>query len=182
MDYIKPPEIVKAMIDAGAAKGALSAKTLLVRGFLSGALLAFATSFAFTATVQTGLPIVGALIFPVGFVMIVVLGLELATGSFALLPLACLEKRLGVGTMLANFFWVLLGNLLGGLLYALLLSGSLTSMGHVPLAENGIGPALIKATEAGELPDEALASEARQVASTLLLGFTERQPPDDLGS
>ena len=35
---------------------------------------------------------------------------------------------------------------------------------------------------AGELPDEALASEARQVASTLLLGFTERQPPDDLGS
>ena len=32
---------------------------------------------------------------------------------------------------------------------------------------------------AGEMPDEALASEARQVASTLLLGFTERQLLDD---
>ena len=35
---------------------------------------------------------------------------------------------------------------------------------------------------AGELLDEALAPEAREVASTLLLGFTGRQPSDHLGS
>lgn len=35
---------------------------------------------------------------------------------------------------------------------------------------------------AGELPDEALATSAGEMASTLLLGFTERQPPPDLGA
>ena len=146
MDYIKPADVVKSMIESGAAKGALTAKNLLIRGFLSGALLGFATSFAFTATGQTGVPLVGALVFPVGFVMIVVLGLELGTGSFALLPLAWMEKRLGMGGLLGNLCWVLLGNLLGSVLYGALLYGSLTSMGHV--AATGIGPALVKAAEA----------------------------------
>jgi formate/nitrite transporter FocA (FNT family) len=41
--------------------------------------------------VQTGQLLVGALIFPVGFVMIVLLGLELVTGSFALVPLAVMR-------------------------------------------------------------------------------------------
>ncbi len=150
MDNVKPIDLARAMVAAGAAKGALSAKDLLIRGFLAGALLGYATSIAFTATGQSGVPLVGALVFPVGFVLIVALGLELATGSFALLPLACLERRLGVGTMLVNFCWVLLGNLLGALTYALLLDGSLTSMGHVA-ATTGIGPAIVKATEARTL-------------------------------
>ena len=49
------------MVGAGRTKGALPAKDLLIRGFLSGALLGFATSLAITATVQTGVPLVGAL-------------------------------------------------------------------------------------------------------------------------
>ena len=84
MDSVKPPDIVAAMIQAGSTKARLGPFDLLVRGVLSGALLGFATSLAIGATMQTGQPIVGALIFPVGFVMIVLLGLELVTGSFAL--------------------------------------------------------------------------------------------------
>ena len=49
MDYIKPHEVVKTMLAAGHAKAALSVKDLLIRGFLSGALLGFATSLALTA-------------------------------------------------------------------------------------------------------------------------------------
>ena len=77
------------MVQAGAAKAQLGPFDLLVRGCLSGALLGFATSLALGATVQTGQILVGALIFPVGFVMIVLLGLELVTGSFAVLPWRC---------------------------------------------------------------------------------------------
>ena len=88
MDSVKPVDIVSTMVQAGAAKAQLSPLDLLVRGCLSGALLGFATSLAVGATVQTGQPLVGALVFPVGFVMIVLLGLELVTGSFALLPMA----------------------------------------------------------------------------------------------
>src|SRR4051794_26349770 len=68
MDYIKPTEVVTNMIKAGEAKAALGPKDLLIRGILSGALLGFATSLAITATMQTTQPVVGALIFPVGFV------------------------------------------------------------------------------------------------------------------
>jgi formate/nitrite transporter len=130
MDYVPPLEVVSNMVGAGSTKGALPAKDLLIRGFLSGALLGFATSLAITATVQTGVPLVGALVFPVGFVMIVVLGLELATGSFALLPLACADGKLSWSRMLANFGWVLLGNLIGSVVYALLFYGALTMSGH----------------------------------------------------
>ncbi len=50
-------------------------------GFLSGALLGFATTVAFTANAQGLAPVFGALLFPVGFAMIVVLSLELVTGT-----------------------------------------------------------------------------------------------------
>lgn len=131
MDYIKPDEVVENMVRTGAAKAALSPKDLLIRGFLSGALLGFATSLALTATIQTGVPLVGALIFPVGFVMIVLLGLELVTGSFALVPLARLESRTSSATLASNLSWVFIGNLLGSLAYGALLYICLTSMGSV---------------------------------------------------
>src|ERR1700721_4365328 len=100
MDYIKPTEVIENMIGAGVAKAALPVRDLLIRGFWSGGLLGIATSLAVTATVQTGIPLVGALIFPVGFVMIVLLGLELVTGSFALVPLARLEGKASIMTVL----------------------------------------------------------------------------------
>ena len=130
MDYVPPREVVSDMVGAGSTKGALPAKDLLIRGFLSGALLGFATSLAVTATVQSGVPLVGALVFPVGFAMIVVLGLELATGSFALLPLAYTDGRLSLARMLSNFAWVLLGNLIGSVFYALLFYSAMTMSGH----------------------------------------------------
>src|ERR1700744_2882788 len=126
MAPVNPPEIVAAMIQAGAVKAMLRPFDLLVRGFLSGALLGFATSLALGATVQTGQPIVGALIFPVGFVMIVLLGLELVTGSFALLPLAPLDGKSSWGAVASNWSWVFLGNLIGSIIYGRLLAIALT--------------------------------------------------------
>lgn len=87
------------MIAAGSSKAKLSPGDMLIRGALSGALLGFATTLAFTGTLQTNLGMVGALIFPVGFVMIVLLGLELVTGNFALLPVAVLDGRATVGQL-----------------------------------------------------------------------------------
>jgi formate transporter len=130
MDYLSPAKVVRVMIDAGAAKAAARRGDLLIRGFLSGALLGFATSLAITTSVQTNLPIAGALIFPVGFVMIVLLGLELVTGNFALLPLAVLEKRCTVRQVLRNFSLVYLANLAGSLFYGVLFAISLTMMGR----------------------------------------------------
>jgi formate/nitrite transporter len=118
MSYVKPDAVLDQMVQAGTAKARLAVTDLLVRGFLSGALLGFATTLAFTATLQTHVGLVGALVFPVGFVMIVLLGLELVTGNFALLPLALRERRIGLGELLGNWGLVFAGNLAGSLFYA----------------------------------------------------------------
>jgi formate transporter len=132
MDYVGPKAAVAAMASAGLAKARLPRGDLLIRGALSGALLGVATSLALGAALQTGQPIVGALIFPAGFVMIVLLGLELVTGSFALLPLAWLERQASAAQVLRNLVWVFLGNLLGSLLYAGLLAAVLSMSGSAP--------------------------------------------------
>ncbi|HWZ41557.1 MAG TPA: formate/nitrite transporter family protein [Bradyrhizobium sp.] len=83
MDYIKPTDVVAAMIDASLRKLALGPRDILIRGALSGALLGAATALAFSGAITTGQPLVGALIFPVSLVMIVLLGLELVTRAAA---------------------------------------------------------------------------------------------------
>jgi formate/nitrite transporter FocA (FNT family) len=127
MDYAKPADVVASMVDASSKKLALGPRDLLIRGALSGGLLGAATVLAFTGAVTTGQPIVGALIFPVSLVMIVLLGLELVTGSFALVPLARFEGKAGWGAVVANWsfsdWWlwnqipVTLGNLVGGFVF-----------------------------------------------------------------
>ena len=149
MDYVKPAEVTTNMVESGTAKAALPARDLLIRGFLSGALLAFATSLAVTASVQTGVPLVGALVFPVGFVIIVLLGLELVTGSFALVPLGCLAGRTSISVMLSNLAWVFLGNLLGSLCYGVMLYVCLTMMGAN--APDAVGAKLAAIAEAKTL-------------------------------
>jgi formate/nitrite transporter len=145
MDTVKPADIVSSMVAAGAAKAQLGPFDLLLRGSLSGALLGFATSLALGAAVQTGQILVGALIFPVGFVMIVLLGLELVTGSFALLPMAAMARRTAPATVLANWSWVFLGNLIGSVIYGALLAIALTNAGAA--APTGVAARIIQTAE-----------------------------------
>ena len=102
MDYVLPSAVAETFVATGATKAQLKVRDLLLRGTLSGALLGFATTVAFSATAQGLPPIFGAVLFPAGFAMIVVLGLELVTGSFALLPSAWLAKQAPLGKMAAN--------------------------------------------------------------------------------
>jgi formate/nitrite transporter len=146
MDSLKPVEIAAAMLQSGIAKSQLAVSDLLLRGFLSGALLGFATSLALGAAVQTGQLLVGALIFPVGFVIIVLLGLELVTGSFALVPLAVMRGQATPLTMLANWFWVFVGNLAGSVFYGVLLAIVLTNAWHT--APDPVGLRIIALAQA----------------------------------
>jgi len=120
MDYVSPRELIEAGISAAENKASLSARHLMVRGFLAGAILSYATSLAFVVTSQGLPPIVGAILFPVGFVMLVLLGLELATGNFAVLPAGVAAGRVTVKNTLRNWALVYAGNLAGSLFYAVL--------------------------------------------------------------
>jgi formate/nitrite transporter len=154
MDYVKPVEVAAAMVAAGSAKIALSPTDLLIRGVLSGAILGVSTTLALTAAVQTGQPLVGAIIFPVGLIAIVLLGLELVTGSFALVPLPWLTGRASGGAVLANWSWVFVGNLIGSLIYGVLIVIALTNMGHTPPA--GVAARIVQIAEAKTNANAAL--------------------------
>ncbi len=145
MDYVKPAEVAKSMVDVGRAKLALPVASLLIRGIMSGAILGVATSLAFNGALTTGQPLVGAVIFPVGLTIIILLGLELVTGSFALVPLPALRGEAGAGAVIANWSWVFLGNLIGSVAYGALLAIALTDMGAVE--PSGVAARIVAAAE-----------------------------------
>jgi formate/nitrite transporter len=117
-DYVSPTELLQEAVLLAKKKSELSVVDMLIRGALSGAFLGYATSLAFLVTSQGLPPIVGAILFPVGFVILVLLGLELVTGNFALLPAGAVAGTVRFTKLLRNWGWVYLGNLLGSLLYA----------------------------------------------------------------
>lgn len=120
MDHVRPEELLQQALSAAEAKANLSTRDLLTRRFLAGAILAYATSLVFVVLSQGMAPVMGAVLFPVGFVMLELLGLELATGNFALLPAALAAGRVRFPTLLGNWALIYGGNLAGSLFYAFL--------------------------------------------------------------
>ena len=124
MSYIQPKEFAAKMVEAGESKVFMSTKDTLIRAYMAGAILALAAAFAVTITVNTGNPLVGALLFPVGFCMLYLLGFDLLTGVFTLAPLALLAKRPGVswGGILRNWGLVFVGNFAGAMTTAVFMA------------------------------------------------------------
>lgn len=124
MSYLSPTEFVTKMVDAGESKIFMSTRDTLIRAFMAGAILALAACFAVTINVQTGQPLLGAVLFPVGFCILYLLGFDLLTGVFTLAPLALLDRRPGVtlGGVLRNWGLVFVGNFAGALLVALIMA------------------------------------------------------------
>ncbi len=124
MSYVAPKDFAVRMVDAGQAKALMSTRHTLIRSYMAGAILALAAAFAVTVSVQTGQPLLGAVLFPVGFCMLYLLGFDLLTGVFTLVPLAWLDKRRGVTgrAMFRNWGLVFLGNFGGALTTAVLMA------------------------------------------------------------
>jgi len=154
MDTAKPADMVASLVDASVKKLALSPRDMLIRGAMSGALLGATTSFSFTAAVSTGQQFIGAMVFPAGFAMIMVLGLEIVTGNFALLPLASLEGKSLWSSVIASWYWVFLGNLLGAMSFGALLAITLTSMGAAE--PTAVAARIVAAAEMKTVANEAL--------------------------
>ena len=124
MSYLEPTEFVTKMVDQGESKVFMSTKDTLIRAFMAGAILALAAAFAITVATKTGSPLVGAILFPVGFIMLYLMKFDLLTGVFTLVPLALLDKRPGVTVeqVLRNWGLVLVGNFGGAITVAFMMS------------------------------------------------------------
>ena len=124
MSYLAPSEFVTKMVDAGESKIFMSTKDTLIRAYMAGATLALAAAFAVTINVQTGQPLAGAVLFPVGFCLLYLLGYDLLTGVFVLCPLAVWDKRPGCTWLgvLRNWGLVFTGNFAGALTTAVMMA------------------------------------------------------------
>ena len=124
MSYLAPAEFATKMVDAGESKIFMSTRDTLIRAFMAGAILALAAVFAITIAVNTGNFLLGAILFPIGFCMLYLMGFDLLTGVFVLAPLALLDKRPGVtvGGVLRNWGLVFLGNFGGALTVAFMMA------------------------------------------------------------
>jgi len=146
MSYLMPSEFVTKMVDAGESKIFMSTRDTLIRAYMAGAILALAAVFAITVAVQTGSPLIGAILFPVGFSMLYLMGFDLLTGVFVLTPLALIDKRPGVtvGGVLRNWGLVFIGNFAGAFTVAVMMAivftyGFSTDPGAVGQKISGIG-------------------------------------------
>jgi len=128
MSYLEPTEFVTKMVDAGESKVYMSTKDTLIRAFMAGAILGLAAVFAITIAVKTGSFLTGAILFPVGFIMLYLMKFDLLTGVFTLVPLALLDKRPGVtvGQIMRNWGLVFIGNFAGAITTAFMISFILT--------------------------------------------------------
>ena len=124
MAYLAPSEFVTKMVDAGEAKIFMSTRDTIIRAYMAGAILALAAAFAVTINVQTGQPLAGAVLFPVGFCLLYLLGFDLLTGVMTLCPLALIDKRPGVtlNGMLRNWGLVFVGNFAGAFTVAVFMA------------------------------------------------------------
>lgn len=122
MSYLSPKEFVPKIVDSGESRIFMATRDLLLRSFMAGAILAIAAAFAITIAVQTGYPIIGAVLFPVGFCMLYLMGYDLLTGVFLTVSLAFIDKRKGVTFARVFRVWclVFLGNFSGALIVALM--------------------------------------------------------------
>ena len=124
MSYINPSEFATKMVDSGEEKVYMSTKDTLIRAYMAGAILALAAVFAITVAMKSGSAILGACLFPVGFIMLYFMKFDLLTGVFTLVPLAWLDKRPGVtiSQILRNWGLVALGNFGGAFTVAVMIA------------------------------------------------------------
>jgi formate/nitrite transporter len=119
-----PKRTAELAVQAGQNKANLPPLTMAMLGFLGGAFIAL--GFLLDIRVSGNVPkdwgsfggFMGAAVFPVGLMLIVIGGGELITGNMMAVPIAAMAKRITVGKVLYNWLWITVTNFIGALFIA----------------------------------------------------------------
>lgn len=129
MKLLNPSEITQAAANAGAAKASLTVTDtprLLASACMAGAYIALGAIFSLTlgfgfpeltATNPAMQRLLSGVAFPLGLILVVVLGAELFTGNNAVLIPSMVRGHHGAGLTLRNWVLVYLGNCVGALAF-----------------------------------------------------------------
>lgn len=124
MAYHSPKKIAQIAIEAGKAKTDLSLFQMLILGFLGGAFISI--GYLLAIRVSADVPhewgsfasFLGAAVFPLGLILIIIGGAELLTGNMMAVSIAFLAKRVTMQRLLHNWFWITISNFIGALFVA----------------------------------------------------------------
>lgn len=132
MPIKSPQEITASTVEIGARKASLTSKMpqLLTLSILAGAYIALGGALSVIA--GFGFPgitadnpglqrLLSGSVFPIGLILVVVLGAELFTGNNAMLIPAFMQRRCSAWQVIANWTIVYFGNFIGSLIFAWLL-------------------------------------------------------------
>lgn len=124
MAYRPPHRIAEAAIEAGTRKAELPLLSMLVLGFLGGAFISL--GYLLDIRVVANLPhewgtfgsFLGAAVFPLGLILIVVGGGELLTGNMMAVAMAFFSKKVSFGRLMNNWMIITIANFIGALFVA----------------------------------------------------------------
>ncbi|MBN1553188.1 MAG: formate/nitrite transporter family protein [Phycisphaerae bacterium] len=148
-DMLLPPEMAEKAAQAGIKKVQIDTFSMLLMSILAGIFIAMASNFYTAVLTKSGsIPfgiakLLGGLAFCMGLILVVVAGAELFTGN-NLIVMAVLSRKVGKRWLFKNWLVVFVGNLIGSILYALMVWGS----GQDTLAGGSLGKLAIGIAEA----------------------------------
>lgn len=124
MAYYKPDRIAEITVETGVKKARNSAFHVMILGFLAGAFIAL--GFLLDIRVIAGVSpawggiagFIGAAVFPVGLILVLLAGGELLTGNMMAVSLARFKQRISTKELIRNLALVTISNLAGALFVA----------------------------------------------------------------
>lgn len=124
MAFHSSERITQQIVEAGAKKAGLPIHKALILGFLGGAFISL--GFLLDIRVIGNLPkewgsfgsFLGAAVFPVGLMLIIIAGGELLTGNMLALPMAVFAKRATTAQLVRNWLLILISNFIGAIFVA----------------------------------------------------------------
>ncbi|OLU33889.1 formate/nitrite transporter family protein [Pseudomonas sp. PA27(2017)] len=125
MSVNTPQQIAVLVIHTGVRKSRMPLPSVLILGFLAGAFIAlgFLLDIRITALIpaewESLATLLGAMVFPLGLILVVLAGGELLTGNMMYLSMALFSRQIGAAALLRNWFWVTLANFVGAFFVAL---------------------------------------------------------------
>lgn len=121
---LDPKSILRSAAEKGAAKAALAPIKMLILGFLGGAFIALGYLACLRAislaphewgSFNT---LIGASVFPIGLIAILLGGGELITGNMMAVTVARFSGKISTWACVRNWAWISVANLLGALFIA----------------------------------------------------------------
>lgn len=124
MAFLKPDEIALLAAETGTKKAKLPIQSVMSLGFLGGAFISI--GYLLDIRVTASLPkdwgtfgsFIGASVFPLGLILIVLAGGELLTGNMMAVSMAFFSKKVSIGKLINNWIWITIMNFIGALFVA----------------------------------------------------------------